>query len=144
MVTSIPFALAISSALAGSTVRLKVQRRYGETEVVQVTVAKAYQAGLYIASVKHPFVKGVRVDSTSIIARQGFGGEIPRGVLVREVQKGSQAEAARLQEAIVIMVDRQEVHTPAEFYEKMRKIGSVTLTLSAMDENNKWQTITLD
>jgi serine protease Do len=126
--------LGISSALAGSTVRLKVQKRTGEMEEVPVVLAKAYQAGPFIASVKHPFVRGMRVDSTSLMARQGFTGEVPRGVLVREVEKGSPAEAAQLQDAVITQVDGQAVHTPAEFYDKAGKTGALKLTLAGSDE----------
>jgi serine protease Do len=126
--------LAISSALAGSTVRLKVQKRTGETEEVPVVLAKAYQAGSFIASVKHPFVRGMRVDSTSLMARQGFMGEVPHGVLVREVEKGSPAEAEQLQDAVITQVNGQAVHTPAEFYEKAGKAGALKLTLAGSDE----------
>lgn len=126
--------LAISSALAGSTVRLKVQKRTGETEEVPVVLAKAYQAGPSIASVKHPFVRGMRVDSTSLMALQGFTGEVPRGVLVREVEKGSPAESAQLQDAVITQVNGQEISTPAEFYEKAGKAGALKLTLAGSDE----------
>jgi S1-C subfamily serine protease len=136
--------LAISSSLAGSTVRLKVLKNWGETKFVSVTLVKAYQAGQSIAPVKHPFARGIRVDYTSVLVRGGWGQEIQPGVLVREVEKGSQAESARLQDAIIIMVDGHEVHTPAEFYAKMRKVGSVELTLAGTDEHNQTHRVTLD
>ena len=114
--------------------RLKVQKRNGETEEVPVVLAKAYQAAPFIASVKHPFVRGMRVDSTSLMARPGFTGEVPRGVLVREVEKGSPAEAAQLQDAVVTQVNGLDVHTPAEFYEKVGTAGALKLTLAGADE----------
>jgi serine protease Do len=136
---------AIGRALAGSTVRLKVRRVQGQTEVLPATVVKSTLIAGFIASVRHPFVRGLRVDYTSTLVRGGFSKEIPRGVLVREVQKRSQAEAARLQDAVILKVDGQEVRTPAEFYEKMDKKGPVKLTLSAMNEDtNRWQEVTLD
>jgi serine protease Do len=136
--------LAISSALAGSTVRLKVLRNWGEAKLVSVTVVKDYQAAQSIASVKHPFARGIRVDYTSVLVRGGRRQEIQPGVLVRDVDKGSQAESAHLQDAIIVMVDGQEVNTPSEFYEKMRKVGSVELTLAGADEHNQMQRVTLD
>ena len=126
--------LEVGKVMAGSTIRLKVAKRNGREEIVPVTLAKYYQAGPVIASVKHPFVRGMRLDDTSLLAQRGWEREIPAGVLVREVEKGSQAEAAQLQDAIVTQVDGQEVHTPAEFYEKMRKAGALKLTLAGVDE----------
>jgi serine protease Do len=122
--------LAINSALAGSTVRLKIRRGYN-TEIVPVTLAKFSWTGPAIISVKHPFVRGMRVDYTSILAQpqRGPGQEIPSGVYVREVQKGSPAEAAKLQDAIITKVNDQDVNTPTEFYERMPRTGRVELTL---------------
>ncbi len=136
--------LEINRALAGSTVRLEIQRRFGSKETVPVTVAKYNPSWTIIASEKHPFVRGLRVDYTSILAQRGWQREVPPGVLVRDVEKGSQAESARLQDAIILRVDGEEVHTPAEFYERMRKNGSVELTLASGDEHNQTQRVTLD
>jgi serine protease Do len=137
---------AIGRSLAGTTVKLKVRRALGQTETIPVTVVKSTVTEGFIASVKNPFAHGVRVDYTSTVTQRGFtSAEIPRGVVVREVQKGSQAESARLQDATIIRVDDQEVRTPAEFYEKMDKKGPVKLTLSAVDDdNNRPQEVTLD
>ena len=136
--------LEINRALAGSTVRLEIQRRFGSKETVPVTVAKYNPSWTIIASEKHPFVRGLRVDYTSILAQRGWQREVPPGVLVRDVEKGSQAESARLQDAIILRVDGEEVHTPAEFYERMRKNGSVELTLASGDEHNQTQRVTLE
>jgi serine protease Do len=135
--------LEINRALAGSTVRLKVHKGFRWTETVPVTLVKYNPTWTIIASEKHPFVRGLRVDYTSILAR-GWQREVPPGVLVRDVEKGSQAESARLQDAIIVRVDGEEVHTPAEFYERIRKNGSVELTLASGDEHNQTQRVTLD
>jgi serine protease Do len=136
---------AIGRALAGSTVKLKVRRALGQTETIPATVVKSTVTEGFIASVKHPFARGIRVDYTSTVTQRGPSPEIPRGVLVRELQIGSQAESARLQDATIIKVDGQEVRTPTEFYEKMNKKGPVKLTLSAINEDtNHWQEVTLD
>jgi len=135
--------LAIGTALAGSIVRLKILRS-GQTETLPVTVAKYYNSEPFIASVKHPFARGIRVESTSVMVQRGFQQEIPSGVLVREVEKGSPAEAARLQDALIVLIDGRPVQTPAEFYEKMRKVGSVELTLAGVDEQGQLQKVTLD
>jgi S1-C subfamily serine protease len=136
--------LEINRALAGSTVRLEVQKRFGSIETVPITVVKFNPTWTIFASEKHPFVRGLRVDYTSIMAQGAWRREIPPGVLVRDVEKGSQAESARLQDAIIVRVDGEEVHTPAEFYERMRKNGSVELTLASGDEHNQTQRVTLD
>jgi serine protease Do len=135
--------LAISCAQAGATVHLKILRS-GQIETLPVTVAKYYNAEPFIASVKHPFVRGIRAESTSVIAQRGFQQDIPPGVLVREVKKGSPAEAARLQDANILKVDGEEIQTPAEFYQKMRKAGPVELTLSGTDDQGNPLKVTLD
>jgi serine protease Do len=137
---------AIGRALAGTTIKLKVRRALGQTETVPVRLVKSPLTESFIASVKHPFARGVRVDYTSTVTPRGPPStEIPRGVLVREVQKGSQAESARLQDATIIKVDGQEVRTPTDFYEKMNKKGPVKLTVSGISEDsNQWQEVTLD
>lgn len=135
--------LEINRALAGSTVQLRVQRRLGSVETVPVTIAKFNPTWSVIASVKHPYVKGLRVDYTSILAQRGQR-EVPPGVMVREVKKGSQAESAQLQDAIIIKVDGQEINTPAEFYRKMDKVGSIELTLAGEDDRNQTKKVTLD
>jgi len=134
--------LAISTALAGSTVRLKVLRS-GQTETLPVKVAKFFNSEPFIASVKHPFARGIRVEWTSVMVQRGFQQDIPAGVLVRELEKGSLAEAAHLQDALIVLVDGQPVHSPAEFYEKMRKVGSVELTVAGVDEQTP-QKVKLD
>jgi S1-C subfamily serine protease len=84
------------------------------------------------------------VDYTSVLARFGFTGEIASGVLIQDVEKGSQAEAARLQGVIIIKVDGQEVSTPAEFYQKIDKVGAVELTLAGEGERHQTKKVTLD
>jgi len=137
--------VAVGRALAGSTVHLKIQRS-GQTEVMPVTLAKFHQTMPIIVSVKPPFARGIRVEDTSIVAQriQQENTAIPPGVLVREVGKGSAAEAAQLQSAVITQVDRQEVHTPAEFYEKMRKTGPVELTLSSTGDKGRPLKVKLD
>ena len=78
------------------------------------------------------------------MVQRGFQQEIPSGVLVREVEKGSPAEGARLQDALIVLIDGRPVQTPAEFYEKMRKVGSIELTLAGVDEQGQLQKVTLD
>jgi serine protease Do len=129
--------LAVGKALAGSIVRLKVLRSSQQTEVLPVTVAKFNQIEPFIASVKHPFARGIRVDDTSVIAQRNQGEGIPPGVFVREVEKGSAAEAAQLQGANIIAVDDKEVQSPADFYQKMRKTGPVELTLASVDNKGR-------
>jgi S1-C subfamily serine protease len=129
--------LALGTLLAGSEARLEVAHRDGRVEVISVKLAKFYvPPGKVIATNRPPAVGGLRVDWTSILylrpgGQQIFGRGIPRGVMIREVQTGSAADAARLQESKVIQfVNGQPVATPDDFYRKMRNAGgTVELTL---------------
>jgi serine protease Do len=133
--------LAIGRALAGTTVQLKVHSR---PETIPVTLVKALPMEGIIASVKHQFARGLRVDYTSILVQRGPAAPIPGGVYVREVEKGSPADSAHLQDAIITKVAGQEVHTPAEFYEIMPKSGRVELTLAGSDDQQRERRVTLD
>ena len=132
---------AIAIALAGTTVRLHKQDRL---EALPVTLVKSAPIDGNIASVKHPFVRGLRVDYTSLLVQRGPSQVILPGVYVREVEKGSPADSARLQDAIITKVAGQAVQTPAEFYAIMPKTGSVELTLTGIDEQQREKHVTLD
>jgi S1-C subfamily serine protease len=52
---------------------------------------------------------------------QIYGSRIPEGVMIREVQPGSPADAARLQESkVIVRVNGRKVTTPDEFYREMQ------------------------
>jgi serine protease Do len=131
---------AVGRALAGTTVRLHVQNRL---EALSATIVKSQPIEGNIVSAKHPFVRGLRVDYTSILV-PGVSQVILPGVYVREVEKGSPADSARLQDAIITKVAGQAVQTPAEFYAIMPKTGSVELTLTGIDEQQREKHVTLD
>jgi S1-C subfamily serine protease len=127
--------LAISRALAGSKTRLNVRRGFGGQREVTVTLAKLYQpAENFIASKKPPFVHGLRVDWSSVLAQTDRSlMRIPPGVYVREVQPGSAADKAELQNAIITQVNGRSVATPAEFLKAANANGPIELTLAGRD-----------
>jgi S1-C subfamily serine protease len=128
--------LAVSTLLAGSKANLKVRRGFGGLRDVTVTLAKSYQpAENLITSKKPPFVHGLRVDWNSVLAQtdRSIMRIIP-GVFVRDVQPGSAAEKAELQNAIITQVNGQSVATPAEFLKAAAKTnGPIELTLASRD-----------
>jgi S1-C subfamily serine protease len=128
--------LALGTLLAGSEARLEVAHRGGRVEVITVKLAKFYVSGKVIVTRRPPAVGGLRVDWTSVLflrpgAQHLFGRGIPKGVMIREVQTGSAADAARLQESKVIQfVNGHPVNNPDDFYREMRNAaGPVELTL---------------
>jgi S1-C subfamily serine protease len=126
--------LVIGTLLAGSEAKLRVApgpRGTGDAREVTATLAKFYVPGKVITSRKPKAVGGLRVDWTSILV-QPSGSYIPRGVVIREVIRGSAADTARLQpDKVISHVDGRPVANPTEFYRAMAKAqGSVKLTLS--------------
>ena len=114
--------LAIESHLAGSTVRLKLASSAKEPTV---TLAKHNVPNKSIATHKPDSVGGLRVDYTSMLVQSGQGLRdfevIPDGVMIREVQPGSAAEAAKLQvDKVISRVNGRTVSTPADFYREIR------------------------
>ena len=119
--------LLIGAALAGTRVTLTVARG-GRTEQIQVTLAKSLNEMPWIASDRPPSVHGLRVDYGSILLLQNIGiprriePVIPPGVLVREVEPNSPAEAwfkklgGGTGRWVVTHVNDKQVLTPAEFY----------------------------
>src|SRR5262249_27485573 len=115
--------LTIGTALAGSTIQLELaQTPDGPTHKCQVTLAKDYVPGAFIASERPPAVGGVRVDYASTLIRAGDGSQrIPDGVVVREVLPGSPAEKANLQmDRVITKVNGRSVFAPADYYEAVR------------------------
>jgi S1-C subfamily serine protease len=122
--------LLIGAQLAGSKAVVEVAGRAGMMRhTCTVTLAKYAVPGNPIASNRPRPRAGLRVDYASVLG-QLRGGEIPRGVAVREVVPGSPADRARLQpDAVITAVNDHEVKTPAEFYREMdRAAGPVDLT----------------
>ncbi|HEV3263244.1 MAG TPA: trypsin-like peptidase domain-containing protein [Gemmataceae bacterium] len=140
--------LAVGTMLAGSEVRLKVGSFNGETRMVRVTLAKFYQPGLFIASRKHAFAHGVRVDYTSVLAQREVRDVMPAGVYVRDVRPGSQAEKAKLQEAVITHVNGRPVNDPNEFYREVERVdkasAALELTLGSPDGAGAPRTLKLN
>jgi serine protease Do len=127
---------ALSTRLAGSKVRLEVQKPgIAAREKVDVVLARFLVTGRIIATERgrRPLFRGLRADWTSLLAQEpGFAaGAIPRGVLIGEVQAGSAAAKADLKAGQVIThVNDRAVSTPAAFYEAvMNQKGPVELKL---------------
>src|SRR5439155_23007960 len=116
--------LALGVQLAGAKIRLEVRPQgRGKRQQVEVTLAKFYVPGKKIASVTapRPFVRGLRVDYTSLLVQQPpqpLLQRIPNGVLVSEVQSNSPAATALLKPGdLVTHVNGRVVNTPPAFYE---------------------------
>ncbi len=120
---------AVGSQLAGTKIRLKIR---GYPEPKTVTLAKNYVPGPVTATVRPPFVHGLRVDYTSVLfIRARWSDEIPAGVFASEVEPGSQAEQKQLKDAVITQVNGQPVNTPAEFYRVVaQKRGPIQLLLN--------------
>jgi serine protease Do len=134
--------VAVGTRLAGSDARLAIR---GRAEPLQVHLAKFYVPGPVVASERPQAVRGMRVDYTSVLFQRGGGQAIPPGVYVREVEAGSPAERARLQDAVVTHVNDREVNSPASFYREATKVkGPLELTLWSRDEGAAPVKIKLD
>lgn len=119
--------------LAGAKVKLQVQR-LANVHDVEVTLAKLLVPGKKIASSlgNRPFVHGMRVDYTSLIAQKPSGSlQIPRGVMISELRSATLAERAGLKLGdVVTHVNGTLVATPAHFYDAMAKTtGAIELTM---------------
>ena len=139
----------IGSGLAGGKVRLKVQRG-GRTIDMEATLAKFKNEMPYLASVRPEPVFGLRVDYSSVLAQVLFGGpffggarfgEIPKGVVVREVAADSPA-AAKFKllgdnaHWVITHVNGTPTLTPPEFYKAAKGQQSLKLTVIDPTETN--------
>jgi len=121
--------------LAGSKIKLHV-RRNGKDSIVDVTLAKLYVPGKKIASSlgNRPFVRGMRVDHTSLIVQfeERTTNIVPQGVLVSDVLPKTSADAAKLRFGdVVTQVNGVFVANPAAFYQAVDNArGIVELTLA--------------
>jgi serine protease Do len=126
--------LAVGVELAGTRVTIDVRRAgTGEREKVEVTLGKFLVFGKPIVSSlgNRPFVRGLRVDDTCVLAQQSGRAEITAGVLVTDVQSNSAAAKAKFRQGeIITHVNGTPVFTPAAFYREMQgRGGAVELTL---------------
>lgn len=120
----------IGMNLAGTKVRLRVRQK-GIERVVDVTLAKLNVPGKRIASSlgSRPYYRGLRVDYSSLVAQQIL--DLPRGVLVTDIQPNTAADRATLKTGdIITHVNGLPVPTPAVFYQTVNDArGALELTL---------------
>jgi serine protease Do len=141
----------LSTQLAGTKVHLEVRKPGGAArEKVDVVLAKYYVGGKVIATElgKRPFFRGLRVDDTSLLVQQPGSpvNEIPRGVLISDIQADSPAAKADLKPGTVIThVNNHQVTSPKTFYETIlnHKEGAVELTLLPADQGQAAPKVTL-
>jgi serine protease Do len=141
--------LFLGTQLAGSRVEIKVNR-HDKDIMVNVTLAKMYIPSTQIFSdcKKRPFERGLRVEYTSMLIRNGeaFVAKLPQGVLVDEVRPNSAAARAKLMPGQVIMkVNQRDVTNPAEFSDAVRAAGGgpLELLVSGINPEDPRQTVRL-
>ncbi len=124
----------LSSHLAGSKISLQIRRpKQIEPVQVEVTLAKLNVQGKRIVSSlgSRPFVRGVRVDYSSLAYQHHLGGaflQMPQGVWIAEVRANSAASRANLKTGdIITHVNRQPVMSPQAFYAAMENVGDNAL-----------------
>jgi serine protease Do len=114
--------LHLGTQLAGTKVSLNVLRTTSrDVGTVDVTLGKFLFTGKNIASSlgKRPFVRGLRVDYTTLLVQQPSPRLqfVPAGVLVSEVQPSTTAAEAQLKPGEVIThVNNRPVTSPDGFY----------------------------
>jgi len=126
--------LTIGMHLAGSKIRI-LARTGNRERTVDITLAKLYVPGKRIMSSAQirPYVRGLRVDYTSLMLQGESRRPITPGVLVSEVQANSEADRAKLKVGdVVSLVNGQRVTSPATFYQIVNDAkGPLDLTLYA-------------
>jgi S1-C subfamily serine protease len=134
--------LNLGICLAGSDAQLEIKKSTGVRRSLKVTLDKFYVPMQGIVSSKPPFVRGMRVDYTSVLQQRDKLQECPPGVYVCEIEPGSPSERARLHEAIITQVNGQPVHNPAEFYRRTSTLtGPLELTVT---DHHQPRTVKLD
>ena len=136
--------LQIGMHLAGSTVRVEVERPRGPRRTCEVKLAKYGVPGQVIASKRPPAYGGLRVDWTSTMVLN-VREPIPQGVVIRDVQPASPAKD-HLQPGMVIQrVNDKPVENPAEFYREMEKAnGPIELTYLPSPSQQRTERVTID
>jgi serine protease Do len=136
----------LSTQLAGAKVTLQVHKK---SELVVANLAKYYVGGKSIATdtSNRPFFRGLRVDYSSLVVQQPNStiNEIPRGVLITDVEPDSAAAKANLQIGTIIThVNGVRVGSPAEFYAEVLNSNSpVELTLPSAEQGQPPRKVTL-
>jgi serine protease Do len=116
--------LNIGLALAGREVAIQVLRP-GETQprTLKATLVKLNNPKFGVARNRPPSVRGLWVDYPSV-ADYSSDQSMPDGVMVREVEYGSPAEAAKLGDhtgTIITEINGVAIRTPTEFYREAEK-----------------------
>jgi serine protease Do len=115
--------LQIGLGLAGRDTTIQVLRP-GESQprTFKATLAKLSNPDFGVARNRAPSVRGLWVDYPN---SNSFGGEqsIPDGVVVREVEKGSPADLAKLYDftGTITEINGVAIRTPAEFYREAER-----------------------
>jgi S1-C subfamily serine protease len=137
--------LTVGTLLAGSEARLVV-RSGGVERTVTARLDKFYVPGKIIATNRPQAVRGLRVEYTSILVQRDSSARlIPPGVFVREVQPGSPADRAQLQDAIITKVNGQAVGSPDAFFRAAQKAaGPLELTVLDRTESGGDRTVRLN
>ena len=138
--------LTVGMRFAGNRVPFAVWRdeagRGGRRINVNVTLGKFPVAGQIVAKNRPAPWRGIRVDHATVLLREQQKGQdrlngVPDGgVVVIEVETGSPADNAGVplgeNPPIITHVGTTRVHTPAEFYEAVKKLkGTVELKTDA-------------
>ncbi|VTS06292.1 trypsin-like peptidase domain-containing protein [Tuwongella immobilis] len=132
--------LHVGSALAGNEVVLSLVSQLGNARRVTTRLAKFYLNQGSIASQRPPAVFGLRVDYSSVMLDAVRLTEVPRGVLVREIEPGSPAEQKlkKLQDNVgrllITEVNGVPIINPSEFLRESAKKPQ-QITLSVVDAN---------
>lgn len=146
--------LLVGGALAGREVTLTILRDNQRLEF-RPRLAKFQHPYPHIASVRPPSFHGLRVDYSSLMAQQMIGPGIRfglnwNGVIVRELEPNSRAEAAFRQLALgqgrwlITKVNGAPTTTPAGFYAAAKKSQVLKLTVvNAMDPSADEKVVTL-
>lgn len=116
--------LQVGLGLAGRESTIVILRP-GESKprTIKATLAKLNNPDHGIARNRPSPVRGLWVDYPNLAAISSDHA-MPEGVVVREVQKGSPAEAARLGEftGTITEINGTPIRTPAEFYREAEKL----------------------
>lgn len=146
--------LLVGGALAGKQVTLQVFSQ-NQTREVRTILAKFQHPYSHIASVLPPTYHGLKVDYSSLMVQQLIGpgarmGLNLNGVIVRELEPNSRAEAVFRQLAIgqgrwlITKVNGTPTPNPKAFHEAARKSQTLVLSVvNAMDYSGTEQTVRL-
>ncbi|MGL4419785.1 MAG: trypsin-like peptidase domain-containing protein [Gemmataceae bacterium] len=136
----------VGTSLAGSVIQLRVHREASGPRDIKVTLAKFLHPQKGIISQRPEPIHGLRVEYSSILLQQNLGGRgiqslQQQGVIVRELEPGSTAEAkfkalkADPSLWLITSVNGKPVTKPDEFYRAAADNRGV-IRLTMMNPNN--------